>query len=899
MRSLQTKIFVFTVLILLIGSGVFLYSTYSLSYQVVVEEVGFNQATKVVMIKHFMEKWFDSATDAITAWSSIPVFVDAVTQTGPYGARAVEESRRQLFEFVSKSSKFSSVYIYNLDGQLVASSFFNKFAEGKRKNVSDCTYFKVAASGKTHISQIIKTDYIGEKGFIFAVPIKVDTTVVGVMSAVVSIDFFSSLFEELGALRTKINIFLLDSNNIPIVSLLQTDIDEDKLKNDELENIILFLKENSFLTKLEKENQKPFLKDEKNMYIVSHFNKNDWKIVEVYPLSNVNVAIKKILNYNSIVVASIFFWVMLALFKIFHKYIYSRLYSLRKNIQLLEQGKLSARIKDDKGQDEITSLMDSFNKMAVNLQESMESLQKSQEQYRLAIEGSNDGIWDWDAKQDSFYFSSKWYTMLGYQSDNLGQMDYMIFLGMVYEDDKEKVNLCRLDILQGKIINKFALEFRMYHKSGELRWIRSRAIILRDDTGKVYRIVGANTDITQERLVAEQLVKAKEEAEIASHYKSEFLANMSHEIRTPIGFITGLCYMMKDTGMNEKQADYVHKIKKSAQNLLSIVNDILDFSKIEAGRLEIDLQTVNLHEIIMSVIESFQSVVQEKNIKLKCCISPEVPVFVESDSLRLNQIFVNLINNAIKFTSEGEVVLEAKCISKIENNAEVEIVVRDTGIGMSEKQQAKLFKAFSQADASVSRQFGGTGLGLVICRDLLKLLGGTISVRSEEGKGTEFVIKMNLRCVDMSDREEGDVAVTKQAKEEFDENKLEAFPDAKVLLAEDSPINVMIAQSLLAKLQIVPDVAQNGEEALQKVQTNDYDLILMDVQMPVMDGYTATEKIRMLDGEKYKTVPIIAMTANAMKQDIEKALAVGMNDHLSKPIELRLFYVLIQRYLTH
>ena len=330
MRSLQTKIFVLTVLVLLAGSGAFLYSTYSLSYQVVVDEVGFNQATKVVMINHFMEKWFASATDDIVAWSSVPVFVDAVTKTGPYGARAVEESRRQLFKIVTKSSKFSSVYIYNLDGQLVASSFFNKFLAEKRKNVSDSIYFKVAASGKTHISQIIKSDYTGEKGFVFAVPIKVDTAVVGVMSAVVSIDLFSSLFEELGILQKRINIFLLDSSNIPIIPLLQTDRDEERLKDEELKNIILFLKENSFLIKLEQEKQKQFIKDEKNMYIVSHFNNNDWKIVEVFPLSNINLIIKKILNYNSIIVVFIFFWVTLFLFKIFHKYIYSRLYFLRK-----------------------------------------------------------------------------------------------------------------------------------------------------------------------------------------------------------------------------------------------------------------------------------------------------------------------------------------------------------------------------------------------------------------------------------------------------------------------------------------------------------------------------------------------------------------------------------------
>ncbi len=898
MRSLQAKILVSTVAVLLIGSSIFLYYTYSVSYQVIVNEVGFNQATKAVMVKRFIEKWLDSAADDVMAWGSIAAFSDAITETGYYGARAVEEAKRQLIELSSGYVQFRAAHIYNLKGDLVASSFSDGFLSGKRKNVSDREYFKIAVSGKTHISKIIKSYFTDERIFVIAAPIKMEGLVVGVVSAAISTNSFSSLFEEFGQVRKRTNIFLVDSNNMPIISSLQTDKNEDELK---IENIVSFLQEKSFLDKTEKKNKKSFLKDKKNVYVVAYLNKNDWKIIEVHSLSNINKITKKMLDYSSVVVILIFFWLTLALFEIFHKYIYSRLRFLRDNIQLLEQGKLDTRIRGDKGRDEITSLMDSFNKMAANLQQSMESLQRSREQYRFAIEGTNDGIWDWDIERDVFYFSPKYYTMIGYQPEEFAQMNYPIFLAMVYEEDREKVDFTRQQIVQRKITGNFSIEFRMYHKSGELRWIRARAIVLHDETGKAYRIAGANTDITQERLVAEQLVKAKEEAEIASRYKSEFLANMSHEIRTPIGFITGLCHMMKDTDMNEKQADYVQKIKKSAQNLLSIVNDILDFSKIEAGRLEIDLQTVNLHEIILSVIESFQSVVQKKNIELKSCIASDVPAFVESDSLRLNQIFVNLINNAIKFTPKGEVALEAKCIGKTGDNAEVEIIVRDTGIGMNEEQQAKLFKAFSQADASVSRQFGGTGLGLVISRDLLKLLGGTISVRSEEGKGTEFIVKMDLRCVDKQDEENktSDVASTKQTEEEFDENSLQAFPNAKVLLAEDNQINVMIAQSLLAKLQIVPDVAQNGEEALKKVQEHDYDLILMDVQMPIMDGYTATKKIRMLDGEKYKTVPIVAMTANAMKQDIEKALVVGMNDHLSKPIELRLFYVLIQRYLAH
>ncbi len=900
--SLQSKMLLSIILVLILCASSCIYYIHTRTNRVVVHEIGLTQAKEASMVKHFVEEWLGYAVNDVMVWGTVPVFIDAVTETGYYGERAVEESRRRLAALANKYKQFAAVHIYRLDGNLAASSFPTDFFECKVTNMADRDYFKAAASGESHISKMIRSRYTLERLFVISAPIKREGKVVGVVVGEVFTEALSMALKDLGRLRKNTEIFFLDVDNYPIISSLQKIKDENIPPiNGRMKNILENIEKKSSSIKDQTMCSNRYVREGNYIYVFSFLKYNNWKIAEVSSLDTVVMTSFMVLKYSIFVIFLAIFLATIILFVLFRKYIFSRLTHLQKKIQLVEQGKLATRITSDKKTDEISSLVHSFNKMAAHLQDSVGALRSSREQFQVAVDGSNDGIWDWDLVRDKVYFSPRWYAQLGYKEDELGSSDYSTFTALLHKDDIERVDNYIQRFLQSNTRKKFDIEFRMTHKNGSVRWIRSRAAMLHDENGQPYRIAGAHTDVTKEHKVSEQIVKAKEEAESSNRYKSEFLANMSHEIRTPIGFITGLCYMMQDTSLDEKQRDYVEKIQKSAKTLLYLVNDILDFSKIEAGRLEIDEQPVHLGEILDSVIESFRPAASKKNIRLTRSISPDMPEILESDPLRLGQVLNNLVNNAIKFTREGEIAVDARCLQKHKEYVELEIVVRDTGIGMTKEQQTRIFKAFSQADSSITKQFGGTGLGLVISRDLLNLLGGSVSVQSEYGKGTTFIINLKLRYIEERDaNKEGEAAPSSETRSGFfsEEERHEHFPDAQVLLVEDNKINLMIAESLLEKVGIIPECAKNGVEALKRVQEKDYDIILMDVQMPVMDGYTATEKIRSFNEEKYKRVPIIAMTANAMNQDVEKALVVGMNDHLSKPIDPEKFYALIRQYLS-
>ena len=405
-------------------------------------------------------------------------------------------------------------------------------------------------------------------------------------------------------------------------------------------------------------------------------------------------------------------------------------------------------------------------------------------------------------------------------------------------------------------------------------------------------VSGINTMLAGIEQRDEQLLVAKQVAEDANRAKSRFLAQMSHEIRTPMNGVLGIASLLLKTSLDVKQRKFVYTIRRSGESLLSLINDILDFSKIEAGRLELEQLHFNLRELAEETVELFANRADEQGVLLSCFIHAAVPAYVVGDSGRLRQVVMNLLGNALKFTRDGEVALHIfPGEAALDDHVHLRFEVRDSGIGISPDKQREIFTAFSQADGSTTRKFGGTGLGLAICRQLVLMMGGKIGVESEEGKGATFWFT-TVFPVGSADKSS---AALDEAQSEQGAG---ASFSALVLVAEDNETNQIVAQGMLEQLSCRVDLVDNGREAVHAVDRKRYDLVFMDCQMPVMDGYEATGRIRRLEKQSGSDrTPIVALTAHAMKGDREHCLAVGMDDHLVKPFTEQQLATILAKWL--
>lgn len=413
-----------------------------------------------------------------------------------------------------------------------------------------------------------------------------------------------------------------------------------------------------------------------------------------------------------------------------------------------------------------------------------------------------------------------------------------------------------------------------------------------DEIGQLATSFNQMTD-TLERYIRElkdteeSLTRAKERAEVSEKAKQLFLAKMSHEIRTPMNGILGFAKLLEESLKEKEQREYIRVIIKSGDDLLVILNDILDFSRMEAGKITFESNPLKLKDIIHSTVMMIEAKANQKNIAIETNIDKDIPEEILGDSVRLNQILLNLISNAVKFTEQGKINISVKRIEETKNKISLEFSVKDTGIGIPLEKQLKIFESFEQAAANTTRKFGGTGLGLSIVKQLVELQGGEIFVNSKLGHGSDFCFRLSFSKVKerISHREpEKSIA-------------LQSDRVLSILIAEDNPINRMLAIKVLQNQGFETDIAENGKIALEKHKKHDYDIILMDLQMPEMDGYEATTHIRKLKNHK-KDIPIIAMTAHTIKGELEHCMEIGMNDFISKPFDKKELYQKIYK-ATH
>jgi len=508
-----------------------------------------------------------------------------------------------------------------------------------------------------------------------------------------------------------------------------------------------------------------------------------------------------------------------------------------------------------------------------------EELRRGKAKYKAIVQDMPCMLCRFDQEGMLTYVNDEYCSYFGENREALVGRSILVHIS---EEDHKRIINCLNDLCAEKPVASY--ELKAIDTKGETRWIRWTTRALFDDQGKVAEYQSIGDDITEGMLAGEALIKAKEAAEAAAQAKSMFLANMSHEIRTPLNAIIGMTNILLDTQMNSEQEEAVKILRHSSNALMATISDILDFSKIEAGKRELEMMPFSLKRCLQDSLELIGGMAKKKGIALNLLIEEDIPENVIGEITCMRQVLLNLLSNAIKFTDSGHVMMSV-CARNQPDGLEIEFSVKDTGVGISDDNMQRLFKPFSQADASLTRRYGGTGLGLAICKRLVELMGGRIWAESEPGKGSLF-------CFTMKTKPAPAVKAAKNMEIETYASKL--LSDLRIILAEDSLVNQKVMLHMLKKIGIRADSAANGLELLQALDNKCYDIVLMDVAMPEMDGLEAARIIRQ---SRLDRPYIIAVTAHSLDNDKDKCLACGMNDYLAKPVQMEELIFALNRYI--
>lgn len=485
-------------------------------------------------------------------------------------------------------------------------------------------------------------------------------------------------------------------------------------------------------------------------------------------------------------------------------------------------------------------------------------------------------IWRWDSSGNLNYFNKTWLEFTGKTNEEMQGQNWKV---VVHPDDVERCDMLFDEAFTQKKVIK--MEYRLRRSDGNYHWVMENRSPYYELNGKFAGYIGVCYDITDRKVIEQTLEGAKETAEKANQAKSEFLANMSHEIRTPLNGVTGMLDLTLLTDLTQHQRENLLIAKTCTNTLLKIINDVLDFSKIEADKMIMEKIGFHLADLLEETISMYSISALQKGLGLQYVIQDKIPLNLVGDPIRLMQVIGNIINNAIKFTQYGSIFVNVGLEKQHKSAAWMRFDISDTGIGISQKDMDKLFKSFSQVDSSISRKYGGTGLGLVISKRIVEMMGGTIWVESIAGQGSTFHFIIPF-AIAKTDREpvisQGDRSVILDGQV------------INILLVEDDAVNQIVAAKMLKTKGYQVDIANNGHEALNSLDKKHYDLILMDVQMPGMDGIETTLVIREREKQVGEHIPIIALTAHAVKGDQERFLAAGMDGYISKPIKMEELY---------